>query len=54
MFFIEAITAASLGFLKENPDFLTKHPKLMQSLTPPAADKGRGVVDFQQFMLEYM
>ncbi len=41
-----------ITFLKENPDFLNKNPKLLQTLTPPAADKGRGVVDFQQFMLE--
>ncbi len=39
-------------FLKENPDFLIENPKLLQSLTPPAVDKGAGVVDFQKFMLE--
>lgn len=41
-----------IAFLKQNPDFLNKNPKLLQALTPPSDDKGRGVVDFQQFMLE--
>lgn len=41
-----------IAFLKENPDFLIKNPKLLQALTPPGENKGRGVVDFQQFMLE--
>ncbi len=39
------------AFLKANPDFLSEHPELLKVLTPPEENRGRGVVDFQQFML---
>lgn len=40
------------SYLKDNPDFLLKHPDLIRLLTPPAYHQGDGVVDLQQFMLD--
>ncbi len=39
-------------FLRRNPDFLARRPELLDVLTPPARDRGNGVVDLQQFMVE--
>ena len=38
-------------YLKAHPDFLATHPELLEVLKSPAADKGEGVVDLQQFMV---
>lgn len=38
-------------YLKAHPDFMLRHPTVMQALVPPAVDRGRGVVDFQRFMV---
>lgn len=41
-----------VAYLKANPDFLRAHPELIDSLTAPKADMGKGVADFQSFMIE--
>lgn len=40
-----------LRFLKTHPSFLTEHPELLESLSPPEAQHGDGVVDFQAFAI---
>jgi uncharacterized protein YigA (DUF484 family) len=39
-------------YLRENPDFLSRNPDLLRHLTPPAVDRGGGVLDLQFHMLE--
>jgi uncharacterized protein YigA (DUF484 family) len=39
-------------YLRQNAGFLAEHPDLLQILTPPAQQRGEGVVDMQQFMLQ--
>ena len=39
-------------YLRCHPDFLVEHPDLLRLLTPPAHDRGEGVVDMQRYMLE--
>ncbi len=39
------------NWLRDHPDFLTRHPDLLEILTPPAKHSGNGVADLQQFML---
>ncbi len=49
----EALTANGVAdFLRRHPDFLARHPDLLDVLTPPARDRGDGVLDLQQFMVE--
>ncbi|HEX4507483.1 MAG TPA: DUF484 family protein [Alphaproteobacteria bacterium] len=47
----EGMEAAIVAYLVEHPDFVERHPALIQTLTPPTIDRGRGVVDFQRFMV---
>jgi uncharacterized protein YigA (DUF484 family) len=44
----ESMVAA---YLIANPDFVQQHPALVRTLTPPSVDHGKGVVDFQRFMV---
>jgi uncharacterized protein YigA (DUF484 family) len=39
------------AYLESHPDFLQRHPALLRRMTPPALDRGKGVVDFQRFMV---
>ena len=39
-------------YLRANPDFLTEHPDVVETLTPPSRWTGDGVVDMQKFILE--
>jgi len=39
-------------WLGENPDFLPRHPELLDDLAAPARKLGRGVVDLQQALIE--
>jgi len=49
----ETVTATGVAdFLRRHPDFLARHPDLLDELTPPARDRGDGVLDLQQFMVE--
>lgn len=41
-----------LAYLQAQPDFLVRHPELLQILTPPALQRGDQVVDMQSFMLQ--
>lgn len=40
------------AYLRRHPEFLAEHPDLLDVLTPPARDRGEGVVDLQQFMVQ--
>jgi uncharacterized protein YigA (DUF484 family) len=49
----ETLTANGVaGFLRRHPDFFARHPDLLDVLTPPARDRGDGVLDLQRFMVE--
>jgi len=39
-------------YLRQHASFLADHPDLLQVLTPPAQQRGDGVIDMQQFMLQ--
>lgn len=41
-----------VAYLMAHPDFLLKHPELMEALTPPSRDLGEDVLDFQHFQLK--
>ncbi len=41
-----------LRYLKEHPDFLQKNPEACDLLIPPAQVQGRGLADFQTYMIE--
>ena len=41
-----------VAYLKSNPDFLRAHPDLVDALIAPKAELGKGVADFQSFMIE--
>ena len=46
-----AVEAEVAAYLKDHPDFMQRHPAVLRALTPPAIDRGLGVVDFQRFMV---
>ncbi|MCB9995074.1 MAG: DUF484 family protein [Rhodospirillales bacterium] len=39
-------------WLRANPDFLHEYPEACDLLTPPKEHSGKGVIDFQQFMVK--
>ncbi len=41
-----------IAFLRDNPDFLQKNPQACDLLLPPATVKGKGLADFQSYMIE--
>ncbi|MEA1937908.1 MAG: DUF484 family protein [Pseudomonadota bacterium] len=41
-----------IAYLLDHPDFLVRNDELVRYLAPPAVDWGKGVQDFQQFMVE--
>jgi len=41
-----------LDYLRKNPSFLQKHPEGLDFLMPPVASGGKGVADFQSFMIK--
>jgi len=41
-----------LEFLKNNPSFLQNNPDAVEFLTLPKGDRGKGVADFQSYMIE--
>lgn len=41
-----------LAWLKANPHFLTKHPDILEHMTPPKENMGKGVADFQHYMVQ--
>lgn len=40
-----------IAYLKANPQFLNENPEICDILTPPRAAEGKGVVDFQHYMV---
>jgi uncharacterized protein YigA (DUF484 family) len=46
-----AMEATIVAYLVEHPDFVQRHPALLRTLIPPAVDRGKGIVDFQRFMV---
>ncbi len=48
----EPSAAAVSAYLRDHPDFLVRHPELLECLTPPARFTGSGVVDFQRHLIE--
>ena len=47
----EATESVIAAYLLAHPDFVQRHPALVRTLTPPSVDHGKGVVDFQRFMV---
>lgn len=41
-----------LTYLRDNPDFLKVHPEAFEYLVAPKDDKGKGVADFQHYLVE--
>lgn len=41
-------------FLRANPNFLVENPELLESLIPPEANHGRGVIDFQYYAIDHL
>lgn len=41
-----------LCFLKDNPDFLSKNPQAIDLLVPPRMVSGKGLADFQSYMIQ--
>ena len=39
-------------YLRDNPDFLTKNPELCDYLQTPKSTLGKGIADFQHYMVE--
>jgi uncharacterized protein len=47
------ITSSQVAeYLRRHPQFLVRHPELLDYQTPPARSKGEGIIDLQQFMVE--
>jgi uncharacterized protein YigA (DUF484 family) len=47
------LTAEDIAqWLSENPDFLLRHPELLDYAPAPSRDLGRGVVDMQQVLID--
>lgn len=47
------LSAAGVArWLSENPDFLPRHPELLDNLAAPSREMGRGVADLQQALIE--
>lgn len=47
------LAAADIArWLSENPDFLPRHPELLDNLSAPERELGRGVADLQQALIE--
>ena len=41
-----------IAYLRQNPDFLDRHPEALRLLRAPSREVGEGVFDFQHFMIE--
>lgn len=41
-----------LAWLKANPNFIQRHPDILEHLTPPKENMGKGVADFQHYMVQ--
>lgn len=45
-------TEEVMAFLKKNPGFLQQHPEVLDLLLPPMEKQGKGVADFQYYMVQ--
>lgn len=50
--FSEISTSDVLKYLKDHPDFLQKNPEACELLLPPATVSGKGLADFQTYMIK--
>ena len=41
-----------IEYLKSHPNFLTNHPTVYEFLIPPKQQNGKGIADFQTYMIE--
>ncbi len=41
-----------IEFLRENPNFLQENPEICDLLHPPATEQGKGIADFQSYMIK--
>ena len=41
-----------VAFLQNNPDFLQKNPEVCDLLSPPQTASGKGIADFQSYMID--
>lgn len=41
-----------IAWIKANPDFLHQHPHALDHLIPPKQNNGKGVADFQSYMIQ--
>jgi uncharacterized protein len=48
----EPTAAQVAAYLRRHPDFLVRHPDVLDGLKPPIKRRGDGVVDLQHFMVE--
>jgi len=49
----EPLTEAEIiAWLEKNPLFLQRHPEVLEFLSPPKSASGKGVVDFQHYMVK--
>jgi uncharacterized protein YigA (DUF484 family) len=47
------VSAAQVAdYLRQHPEFLVRHPELLDTQVAPSRRKGEGVADLQQFMVE--
>lgn len=43
-----------LEWLRDHPDFFNQNPEFFDLLTPPKAKQGKGIVDFQYYMVKHL
>ena len=48
----EPTAAQVVAYLGRHPDFLFRHPEVLDGMRPPAKMRGEGVIDLQHFMVE--
>jgi uncharacterized protein YigA (DUF484 family) len=48
----EPTAAQVAAYLRRHPDFLVRHPQVLDGLKPPIKQRGDRVVDLQHFMVE--
>jgi uncharacterized protein YigA (DUF484 family) len=41
-----------IEYLRKNPKFLQQNPEAMDLLVPPKTDSGKGIADFQNYMIQ--
>jgi uncharacterized protein YigA (DUF484 family) len=47
----EAVEASIAAYLTAHPDFIARHPAVLQAMAPPSVDRGKVIVDFQRYMV---